>query len=223
MRPLRLTHVVPLTLAAALAFAAPAAVQAQGFSVALKAGSTGVGGDLGIALTSRLGLRAGVGVLPFSFESDFDGDPFSITPPQLFGIGAVDLTLIGPLRLTAGLLYRSDDIVFDAEFSGGREIGDEFYEEGGRLDGAVTSSTVAPFVGIGLGRAIGRGVGIFTEFGVAFTGDPGVEVTASGPITSEPGFNTELERERASIEQDIRDVYRYWPMLNIGLRIGFGG
>ena len=213
-------------LAAALALVAPFAptpVQAQGVSVGVNAGTTGVGGNVVIGLTSKLGIRAGLGVLPFTYDGDLDEATFTIEPPPLFGTAGLDVQLIGPLRVMAGVLYRSEDILFNADFTDGREIGDEFYEESGSLTGALTSASVAPFVGIGFGRVIGSGIGFYTDFGVAFTGDPGVEVSASGPITDVPGFYQDLEQERQTIEDDIGDIYRYWPMLTIGLNIGFGG
>lgn len=223
-RPLSLVgRVARLGLALALVSTlVPGTLQAQGVSLGVRAGSTGVGGDVFVGLTSKLGLRAGLGVLPFKLEQDLDGDLYSIEPPPLFGMAALDVNLFGPVRVMGGLLYRSDDITFGADFTGGRDIGGTYYEETGRLDGALTSASVAPFVGLGLGRVIGSGIGFYIDLGVAFTGDPGLDLTASGPITSLPGFNEDFEAERLSLETDVKDVYRYWPMLNLGLSIGFG-
>lgn len=203
--------------------AAPPSIHAQGVSLGVQAGTTGLGGNVVVGLTSKLGIRAGLGVLPVSFEGDLDEATFTIEPPPLFGTAGLDIQLVGPLRVMAGVLYRSEDVLFDAEFTSGREIGDEYYDESGALAGALTSSSVAPYVGIGFGRVIGAGIGFYTDFGVAFTGDPGVEVTASGDITQVPGFYDDLEEERQKIEADLSDVYRYWPMLSIGINIGFGG
>jgi hypothetical protein len=222
MRPFHRSFPGAILLAATMAIG-PTALQGQGVSLGVNAGTTGVGGNLVLGLTSKLGLRAGLGVLPFSFEGDLDEATFTIEPPPLFGTAGLDVQLIGPLRVMAGVLYRSDDVRFDAEFTSGREVGDEFYDESGTLSGALTSSSVAPYLGIGFGRVIGAGIGFYTDFGVAFTGDPGVEVTASGDITEVPGFYDDLEQERQKIEADLSDVYRYWPMLSIGINIGFGG
>ncbi len=215
--------VVGFSFALALAVAiVPSSLQAQGVSLGVRAGSTGVGGDVIVGLTSKLGLRAGLGVLPFKLEQDLDGDLYSIEPPPLFGMAALDVNLFGPIRVMGGLLYRSDDIVFSADVTGGRDIGGTYYKETGRLEGALTSASVAPFVGLGLGRVIGSGIGFYIDLGVAFTGAPGLDLAASGPITSLPGFDEDFEAERVSLEADVKDVYRYWPMLNLGLSIGFG-
>lgn len=210
------------TCALALALALPRTLEAQGISIAAKAGSTGLGGDVVLGLTEKLAIKGGIGVLPFTYDGDFDGNDYTIEPPPLFGTVALDIALAGPLRIMGGLLYRSDDITFDATVTESFEFNGTTYSETGDLTGAVTSSSVAPFVGIGLGGVIGSGVGLYVDLGVAFTGDPGVEMDVTGPVRDVPGFLDDLEAERRSVEDDIADYYRYWPVLNIGLKFGLG-
>jgi hypothetical protein len=205
-----------------LALVLPGTAAAQGLGIALKGGSTGLGGDLVVGLTDKLAIKGGVGFLPFTYEGDFDGNDYTVEPPPLFGTVALDVALAGPLRIMGGLMYRSEDIVFDAQITESFDFDGTTYSETGALEGAVTSSSVAPFVGIGLGGIVGPGLGLYLDLGVAFTGDPGVEVSASGPVTQVPGFQDDLEAERANIEDDIGDYYRYWPVLNIGLKFGLG-
>jgi hypothetical protein len=210
-------------IAAALLVVTPVEpASAQGIGLGARIGSTGVGADLILGLTDKLAIKGGVGFIPLTYEGDFDGNDYTVEPPPVLATAALDVALFGPIRIMGGLLYRSEDILFDAEVSQGLEFNGETYSESGIVTGAVTSSSVAPFVGLGIGGVVGRGVGLYVDAGVAFTGDPGVEVSATGDVTQVPGFTEDLEAERASIEADIADYYRYWPILNIGLRIGFG-
>jgi hypothetical protein len=201
---------------------APAGIAAQGLSVGAKIGTVGVGGEVALGLTSHLTIRGGIGFMPFEIDSDIDGIPYTVEPPGTFLTAGVDLKLLGPLRLMGGFLYRSDGISVLADVTGSTEVGDETFTSSGTLAGLVDSSTLSPFVGIGIGHATGSGVGIFLDMAVAFTGDPTLELSATGPISQEPGFAAELERERSRAEEDLGEYYRYWPILSFGIRFGIG-
>lgn len=201
----------------------PVALTAQGpgqVSVALKAGTVGVGGDVAYALTDQLTLRAGLGLLPVGYDGTFDDQEYRIEPPGRYLTLGADLHLLGPLRLIGGLLHRSEPVHFEADLEGSVEIGDQTFTSEGSLEGEIESASVAPYVGFGLGRSVGRGLGVYLDVAVAFTGDPDLTLEASGPITQEPGFQTELEREQALAQEDLDSYYRYWPVLSIGVRLG---
>ena len=59
-----------LTLATALLLVVPAAVSAQGFGLAARAGTLGVGPEAALGLTDAFVIRAGIGLMPF--EPDLD-------------------------------------------------------------------------------------------------------------------------------------------------------
>ena len=201
---------------------APAGLAAQGLSVGAKIGTVGVGGEAALGLTPNLTIRGGIGFMPFDFESDIEDIDYSVEPPGMFMTAGVDLKLVGPLRLMGGFLYRSEGIAFAADVSGSTEVGDETFTSNGTLEGLVDSSTLSPYLGIGIGHAPGSGVGVFLDMAVAFTGDPTLELSATGPISQEPGFAAELERERSRAEEDLGQYYRYWPILSFGIRFGIG-
>jgi hypothetical protein len=208
-----------LVIAAILVGLAPSAVAAQGVSIAPKAGSTGFGGDLILSLAPKLALKGGVGFSLVEFDLDLGSQRYRVEPPPVFVTAAVDIRLTGPIRIMAGLLHRTDDVRFGGDLTGAVEIGDATFNAPGRLEGALISTETAPFLGIGLGSLGGRGMGLYLDLAVAFTGDPDVALTGSGPITSEPDFDVELEKERLSILGEIDDYYRYWPIVNLGFRI----
>jgi hypothetical protein len=211
------------TSALAVMFAfAPAGMAAQGLSVGAKIGTVGVGGEVALGLTPRLTVRGGIGFMPFDIEGDVDDIAYTVAPPAVFMTAGVDLKVVGPLRLMGGLLYRSEGISLVAEVTGSTEVGDGTFTSSGTLEGLVDSSSLSPFVGIGIGHATGSGVGVFLDVAVAFTGDPTLDLTASGPISQEPGFAAELEKERSQAEQNLGEYYQYWPILSFGIRFGIG-
>jgi hypothetical protein len=63
-------------------------------------------------------------------------------------------------------------------------------------------------------------LGVYLDVAVAFTGDPDLTLEASGPITQQPSFQAELEREQARAQEDLDSYYRYWPLLSFGVRFG---
>jgi hypothetical protein len=208
-----------LLIVATLVGLAPSAVAAQGVSIAPKAGSTGFGGDLILSLAPKLALKGGVGFSLVEFDVDLGSQRYRVEPPPVFVTAAVDIRISGPVRIMAGLLHRTDDVRFGGDLTGAVEIGDVTFNAPGRLEGALLSTETAPFLGLGLGSLGRRGMRPYLDLAIAFTGEPDVELTGSGAITSEPDFDTELEKERLSILGEIDQYYRYWPILNLGFRI----
>jgi hypothetical protein len=218
--------VVPLVLAVLATSTLPAGATGQGFAVGPKLGSTGLGADVIVSLAPKLALKGGVGFSLGHFDLDLgcgrdpDCTTYRVEPPPMFLTGAIDIRLAGPVRIMAGLLYRSDDTHFGGDLDGPSLIGDETFSGPGRLDGALVSAETAPFLGIGFGSLGGTGFKVYLDVALAFAGDPDVELMGSGAITSEAGFAAALERERLRILDDIDNYYQYWPVVNLGFRFG---
>ncbi|MBT8335411.1 MAG: hypothetical protein KJO11_02340 [Gemmatimonadetes bacterium] len=204
----------------------PAGLAGQGISVAAKVGTTGIGADVIVALAPKLALKGGVGFTLIDAQLDFDCDDaggdcttYDVEPPPIFLTGSLDIRLAGPVRVMAGLLYRSDDTRFSGDLDGPSEIGDVIFAGPGRIEGALTTPEIAPFLGVGFGGLGGEGFSIYLDLALAYAGDAGVEMSGSGPIASEPGFDAELDKERRRILDEIDSYYRFWPIVNLGFRI----
>jgi hypothetical protein len=202
------------------------AAMGQGVSLAPKVGTTGVGADVILSLAPKLALKGGVGFTLLDFQLDFDcAEPgggctqYDVDPPPLFLTGALDIRIAGPVRVMAGLLYRSDDTRFDADLDGPSEVGDSTFVGPGRVEGALTTPATAPFLGVGFGRLAEEGFSVYFDLGLAYAGSADVTMRGSGPIASEPGFDGELEKERLRILDEIDGYYRFWPVLNLGFRL----
>jgi len=208
---------------AALLVALPLTAQGRPvIGVGISAGSMGIGVDGAIQLLPRIGVRARLAMMPYepTFTVDDVEYDMQLPTPQM-GLFA-DVFLVGPLRLTGGLRYSAKDLSATGVIPGVVTIGDSTYTGAqiGNFTGAIVTKKLAPYIGIGLGRVAGRGIGFFLDAGVAFHGVPQVTFAASGPIASQAAFQTELAQEQNAANAEIAD-FKYYPVIALGLRFGF--
>jgi len=192
------------------------------FGVAPNVSTLGFGVDVGLGLHSRITVRAGGSYMPIEptfSASDLDWQ-FSL--PQAQFMGMVDFFLIGGLRLTGGVRYKSEEIVATGQLTGIIEIGDGSYSSAdlGTLSGSIATKDLSPYVGIGFGNVAKRGLGFLLDLGVALHGTPGVQLSADGPIRTDPTFQANLEQKRLEVE-DAVDWVKFYPIVKIGITIGF--
>ncbi len=201
---------------------------AQGFGIAGRAGTVGIGVEGALGLSPNLVVRGGLALMPFEFDATIDDIDFTLElPDSWYNIG-FDFYPAGGFRIGGGMLFRSDDPEITGTLSGSAtiEIGDVTYtaDQVSEIQGFLISKDSAPYVLIGFGKHTSSGVGLFVDLGVAFMGDGEVELDATGDpaIVGSPEFQAELRKEEANLEDDIGTYTKYWPILNIGLRIGLG-
>jgi hypothetical protein len=213
-----------LTTAAAILF--PQTLLGQGLALGGRAGTLGFGAEGALELSDQIVARGGIGSFFFDFEGDYDGVEYTVTPPSFTGTLGLDFYPTGgSFRFMAGIMFRGGDFEMesgDLSQAGGIEIGDNEYDEPGTLSGTLATRSAAPFLGLGFGRHTTGGFGVFLDLGVAFVGKPDVELTAQGPIASVPGFQEDLEKEVQNLEDDAAPYLRYWPVLNLGVKIPLG-
>ena len=177
-----------------------------------------------MGLGERLAVRGGVGLLPFEPSVEIEEIDFTLSLPDTwFNIGA-DLYLGGGFRIGGGMLFKSDDPSIEGTPNGSVEIGDETYSETeiGTITGTFDSRDSAPYVLIGFGRHVLSGIGLFADLGVAFMGEQEVSLDADGSLSDDPEFRARLEEEERDFEEDAGSYLDYWPILNIGIKIGLG-
>jgi hypothetical protein len=212
-------HIV-LTLV--LLWAAPAA--GQGIAVAGRAGTLGVGGEVSVGLSRHLGVRAGVFAQPWEPSHTFDDISWTLDLASPSWVGLVDLyPMGGGFRLSGGFVRFTADHEVRARLNAPVEIGNQTYSPDliGTLSGVFETKDTSPYAGIGFGRLGGRsGLGFTFDLGVAFHGEPGVRLNATGPIASQPEFQANLAIEERNLEDDARP-FRFYPVLSFGLAIGF--
>lgn len=199
----------------------PSQTHAQA-GIAIHAGTLGVGIDLATTFGSRVGLRAGFSFFPMEVDYTISEIPYQIDFASPTFTVTLDLYLAGPLRLSGGAVYSTDDIVLVGELTEPVDINGTLYPPSavGTLTGTVITNELSPYAGIGIGNPGGSKFGFFLDLGVAFHGIPGFGLTADGPASSLLQFQQDLEAERQSIEADLSSLTVY-PVGKIGFSIGF--
>lgn len=180
--------------------------------IGLRAGTTGVGGDIAWSFAPTLSARLGYSALKWDRDVDtdlvrYDGEL------KLSNLNAfIDFSPLGPFRLTGGLVFNDNKYDVRGERSGGS------------ISGTVKPGrSAAPYLGIGYGNVSGLGVNFYADLGVIFQGSPRASLTGScGPLTGAActSFQNEVAAEQARLEDELED-FKYYPVLNIGVTIGF--
>jgi len=216
--------VLTAVVAALLGGAADAEAQ---FGVAVRGGTLGAGIDAAYGF-GKFAVRAGGGFFPVEPEGNFSDVDYTVTLPGPLFTAGIDYNLIGPVRLTAGMLFGAQKTELVADYTGSGDksidIGGEDYTaaEIGRLTGVFETSSAAPYLGLGLGRHFRRGVGIVLDLGVAFLGEPSLTLRATGSPNNAQ-LQRDLNAEAAEVMDDLEKYTRLYPILSLGLKFGIGG
>jgi hypothetical protein len=212
---------------AALALGVAASAQAAG--AGLRAGTTGLGGDIGFSLLPTLSARVGYSGLSYSrslnvTDVDYDGKL------RLNNVNALlDFSpLPGPFRVTGGLIFNDNKVDVTGKPSNGTyTLNGVTYPATavGNLAGTVKSGNrAAPYLGIGYGNVASAGINFYFDLGVMFQGTPSASLAANcgtGLSFSQcAGLQANVAAEQTRLQNEING-FRYFPVANIGVTIGF--
>ncbi len=211
-----------LALVALALIAVPTSTVAQ-IGIGGRAGTLGLGAEIGLEVSESLVLRGGMGFTPLDLTTDFSDMELTATFPSTISAGIDYFPGGGSFRITGGVLFHPDEIGLDGTPTENLNIGGVEYTPAqiGTLTGTITSNVqVAPFLTIGWGRITSPGFGLFLDIGAAYQGDPEVDVQASGTLADDPTFNQHLDEEIAQFEEDLGPYLQFYPILSIGIKIG---
>jgi len=198
-------------------------MESAGPWIGVAAGTSGLGPEAGVRPADRLGVRLGLGWIPWDPQIDEDDVTGAVSFPSPITRLTVDLfPMGGAFHLSAGLHRYSGGLTAHARARDSVEINDRDYtpEELGEARGTVWGRETAPYLGIGWMGRTGR-ARPYVNFGVAFTGSPLISVTVTGPIGDDPTFRSDLDAEIRDAEDSIAS-YRFFPHIAAGLRIRLG-
>ena len=160
----------------------PVSNSLPGFGIGIKAGTLGLGVQVGTALASRVNLRGGVNFFKYNDSLSKDGAVYAGTLNLKSVEAKLDLFLIGGFRITPGLLlYNDNNVSATANVAAGQTftLGSATYMSSAsdpiRGNAALTLNKFAPTLGIGFGNLLPRSARHFslsTDLGVAFVGSP---------------------------------------------------
>jgi len=196
--------------------------------VGIRAGTTGIGGDVAWGLVPTLSARVGYSYLTFSTTVDSTDIQYDAKPKLSNGNLFLDWSPLGPFRITGGLILNSNKVDVTAQASGGTiTIGGTTYPAGsiGSLSGTVKSgNSAAPYLGIGYGNVAGAGVNFYFDLGVMFQGSPKASLTATCNPAIPPQLCSQIQASAAIEAGDLQDSirnFKYFPVASIGVTIGF--
>ncbi|WP_137939665.1 hypothetical protein [Chitinivorax sp. B] len=202
---------------------------ASAAGVGLRAGTTGVGGDIGFNIAPTVDGRVGWSGLNYNrtindTDVDYDGRL------RLRNLSAlVDFSPMGPFRLTGGLVFANNKLkVTGKPKDGTYTFNNRTYTaaEIGSATGEVKGkNSVAPYLGIGYGRVAGTGINFYADLGVMLAGgsktslnvDCGTAIAGTPQCTQ---LQADAEEERRKLDDKVRG-FKVWPVINLGVTIGF--
>ena len=199
-----------------VAAAALAIFDAHAAGIGIRAGTTGVGADIGFNLVPTVDARIGYSGLKWGYDVDtsqakYDGD-----------IKLSNLNALLDWRPLVGSFFR---------ISGGVIFNKNKYEATGTPNGGVGSfnalvesgKSTAPYLGIGFGSVAGMGANFYADLGVMFMGEPKATLTANCAGISAAQcttLNNQVTAEQQRLQDELKR-FKAYPVLNIGFTIGF--
>lgn len=200
---------------AVLVLALLAAGSAQAAGIGLRAGTTGVGADVAWGIAPTLSARVGYSALKWNHDVDTDTVRYDGKLKLSNFNTLLDFSPLGPFRITGGLVFNDNkyDVTGDAGAGGGSSI-----------SGTVKAGkSAAPYLGIGYGNVSGLGVNFYADLGIMFMGSPRASLSANcGSLVgaSCTALQDQAAAEQARLEDELKRL-KYYPVLNIGLTVGF--
>ncbi len=190
--------------------------QAHAAGLGVRAGSTGLGVDFGWGVLPTLGARVGASALNFNTDVDSGNVDYDAKVKVGMLSGLLDWSPFGPFRITAGLVGGNNKIDVTSQ-TGTFNINGT--PQSGTLSGTVKPGhSVAPYLGVGYGNVWTRGVNFYFDAGIVFQGSPKVELTCTGSGCA--AAQGDIEAEERRLAEELKR-YKYYPVLNVGITIGF--
>jgi len=219
-------HVVRLLLTLAALLGAGSSSAA---GVGIRAGTTGIGGDVAFDLVPTLSARFGYSWLNFNTSVDSSDTNYDAKAKLSNGNLFLDWAPLGPFfRVTGGLVLNANKVDVTAQATGGTyTLGGTMYPAAaiGNLTGTVKSgSSAAPYLGIGYGRVAGAGVNFYADLGVMFQGTPKATLTATCSPGTPAALCSQIQASTVLEAIDLQDNiknFKYFPVASIGVTIGF--
>jgi len=203
----------------------------NGYDVALKAGTLGVGIDVSTMVSPMFGIRGNLNGASYNDNRDA-GDLNYDTDINFFSIGLIGdyHPFSGSFRMSGGLYYNDNAVTgnFTPRSNETFQLGDHTYSasEIGKVTTDIEwENTISPYLGIGWGNnSNAKGWGFSFDVGALYQGTTQITTTpninASVPAAERAQIQADANRETKTIEDDISD-YTWYPVLSIGVTYAF--
>ena len=203
--------------------------------VAVTAGFSGLGADLGTNINDYLGLRASVASFSINHNGDYGTSVSWDAKLKLFQAGLLlDVyPFTGTFRLTAGMVKDGNKFTMD-----GKPAGSTFTFNGNSYPSAAIPSAsasvdwnkTAPYLGLGWGSlSNSAGFHFTSDFGVLITGSPkaSISVGCNAALLASSGspytcstLSSDVAAEQAKLQNDVNKI-NVWPVIRFGIGYTF--
>ena len=214
---------IRLALVALVAGLATPAVADDDFWVGVKAGTLGLGVEATWRPSRYIDFRVGAN----KFSYDDDGTEAGIDYDTELDLQSLYATAnvrppLSPFRFTAGIVSNGNELNLASRSTSTFDIGGSTFTSAqvGQLQGGVEFDSVVPYAGIGFDFRLFDTLGLNLDAGVLFQGTPQATLRATGPIASDPQFQSELALEQQEL-QDAVDDYELYPVISLGFSFNF--
>jgi hypothetical protein len=204
------------------------AKQPVGLGVTARVGTLGIGVDVAKSFTAQFNGRLGFNFGNINFNRTDSGinydSQLNLSSVQLFG-DYYPFTN-SSFRVTGGLIAQNNKFSVTSKPSGSGTYTIDGTSYSASTIGDLTGeykygNSIAPYIGIGIGKSTHEGLGFNADLGVMFTGSPKVTLNASNPaFNNNPITRTQLDNQVRQTENDLRG-FNVYPVLSIGLSYGF--
>lgn len=198
-------------------------------SIGLRVGTLGGGIELAHAFTETLGFRVSANGLRYNTTETHDSIDYDAKLKLESGQLLLDwFPFSNNFRLSAGAMYNGNKLTLDGKPSPGGTftINGNTYSASsvGALNGKVDFRKAAPYIGLGYGRPIGKGLSLAGDLGVLFQGSARSSLSATcGAAVPAPTcaqVQSDIAAEQDKLDDDMRK-YRFYPVVSIGLAYTF--
>jgi len=198
------------------------ASSAQAVGIGVKAGTTGIGADFGFGVIPTLGARVGVSGGSLNTHVDTSDVRYD-AKAKLQNVNLfLDWSPLGPFRITGGFIPNNNKIDLTGQASS--SSGNTTVPPGATMTGTVKPQhDFAPYLGVGYGNVWTKGINFYFDLGVMFQGKPQVNLSLNCG-TASPGQCAAAQSQVAAEQQRVQDKvdkYKYYPVLGLGITIGF--
>ena len=199
------------------------------FGIYGTAGTLSLGGGIATDFNAYVGARLGYTAYTYDIDDREESDLVFNGDADLGGAQALLdwYPMGGSFRLTVGAVDTLDVQVNATPVGGTFTFDDVEYraEDVGDARGRADFGSLAPYVGLGYGRALSADghLSFLFDLGIAFPGSPDVtlDVTCNAPNAMLCAqLATDAAAEQGELQDDADD-YKYWPVLAIGVSYKF--
>ena len=199
-----------------------------GIGITARIGTLGAGVEVAKSLTPQFNGRLGLNFGNIGFNRTDSGinydSQLNFSSVQLFGDYYPFSS--SSFRVTGGLVAQNNRFSVNSKPSGNGTYTIDGTQYSASTVGSLSGeykygNSIAPYLGIGIGKSTNEGFSFNADLGVMFTGSPKVTLNASNPaFNNNPTTRTQLDNQVRQTENDLRG-FNVYPVLSVGLSYGF--